>query len=270
MPDLRGYRTFRFMIPAFVGIGFLIVLVRSLVVIPAGSVGVVDLYGKVSPQTLEPGLRLKNPLAKFTLFSTQTKEIKETTQAPSKEGLIVTLDFSILYHLYSAKASELYQTVGVDYAQVVLVPVFRSIIRNSTAQFDAIALYTTERQALSQKLRDDLQKVMAPKGILVEDTLLRNVTLPENVQNAIQAKIQAEQESERMKFVLQKERQESERKRIEAQGTADAQRLIAQGLSDRILRFRQIEATEKLAQSQNAKIVILGVDQKSPSLILQP
>jgi prohibitin 1 len=255
---------------SFLGFGLIMAVFRSLVAVPAGFVGIVDLYGQVSTETLSPGLHFKNPLAKVTFFSTQTKEIKETAQAPSKEGLMVTLDVSILYRLDPAKAREIYTTIGTEYDQVVLIPQFRSLIRNSSAQFDAIALYTSQRVALSQQLRDNLQKVMAPKGILVEETPLRNVVLPENVLNSVQAKIQAEQDSERMKFVLQKERQESDRKRIEAQGTADAQKIISQGLSDRILQFRQIEATEKLAQSQNAKIVIVGADQKSPPLILNP
>ncbi|MGB8700600.1 MAG: prohibitin family protein [Thermosynechococcaceae cyanobacterium] len=270
MQEFNRFKKFPFILIALGGIGLLVALLRSLVAVPAGSVGIVDLYGRLSGDTLPPGLHFKNPLAKVTFFSTQTKELKETAQAPSKEGLMVTLDVSILYRLDPAKAREVYQTIGTEYDQVILVPQFRSLIRNSSAQFDAIALYTSQRQALSQQLRDDLHKILAPKGILVEDTPLRNVVLPENVQNSVQAKIQAEQDSERMKFVLQKERQESDRKRIEAQGTADAQRIIAQGLSDRILQFRQIEATEKLAQSQNAKIVIVGADQKSPPLILQP
>lgn len=264
----------RFALPtvtlALIGLGAFVTLVKSIAIIPVGKVGVTDLFGQISEQTLDPGVHFKHPLAKVVKFSTQTKEVKETAQAPSKEGLTVTVDVSILYRLDPAKAKQIYQTIGTNYEEVILIPQFRSLIRAATASYESKTLYTTNRENLSQQLRDSLNKTLNARGIFVEDTPLRNVSLPKDVQQSIQAKLQAEQDSERMQFVLQKERQESERKRIEAQGNADAQRILSQSLSDRVIQFRQIEATQRLAESQNAKVIILGGDQKGTPMILQP
>ncbi|KAM3102707.1 prohibitin family protein [Phormidesmis sp. 146-12] len=253
-----------------IGLGALVTLVKSMTIIPTGQVGVVDLFGQVSNQTLDPGVHLRHPFAKVVTFSTQTKEIKETTQAPSKEGLIVNVDVSILYRLDPAKAKQIYQTIGTNYEEVILIPQVRSLIRAATASYESTTLYTTNRDNLSQQLRDSLNKALSDRGVIIEETPLRNVTLPESIQQSIQARLQAEQDSQRMEFVLQKERKESDRKRIEAQGNADAQKILSQSLSDRVLQFRQIEATQKLAESQNAKVIILNGDSKGTPMILQP
>jgi regulator of protease activity HflC (stomatin/prohibitin superfamily) len=248
----------------------LLFLWRSLAIVPAGKLGIVDQFGAVSNQTLESGIHLKHPLAKVVLLSTQTQELKETTETPSQDGLIVTADVSILYRLDPAKATQIYKTLGTEYAQVVLVPQFRSAIRSATAKYPAQTLYTSKREAVAQELQQEIGQSLSDRGILVETTLLRNVTLPKKLQDSVQEKLKAEQDSQRMEFVLQKERKEADRKRIEAQGIADSQRIISQGLTDKILQFRQIEATEKLAQSQNAKVVIVGGEAKTLPLLLQP
>ncbi|MBD2019445.1 prohibitin family protein [Leptolyngbya sp. FACHB-36] len=253
---------------SIVGIGALVVLSRFCVIIPVGKVGVVETFGKVSETTLGPGIYLQNPLSNVIQFSTQTREVKETAEVPSKDGLVVTVDMSILYRLDPSKVKQLYETVGTEYEGVVLVPQARSLMRSATASYEAQTLYTSQRQALSQQLQRSLSQQVALRGVIVEEALLRNVVLPESIQKSVQQKLQAEQDSQRMEFVIQKERKEAERKRIEAQGVADSQRIISQGLTDKVLQFRQIEATEKLAQSQNAKIVIVG-DSKAP-LNLQP
>lgn len=251
------------------GVGVLIVASRFLVITPTGQVGVLDQMGQVSQQVLTPGIHLRSPFARVINFSTRTKEFKETAEAPSKDGLVVTVDVSILYHVDPDKAKQLYQTVGGDYERVILVPQFRSLIRQVTANYDAKSLYTSQRQAVAQQLRQELGQTLATRGLVVEDILLRNVILPESIQTAVQEKLQAEQDSQRMEFVLQKERKEADRKRIEAQGIADSQRIISQGLTDKVLQFKQIEATEKLAQSQNAKVIVIG-DQKGSSIQIQP
>jgi regulator of protease activity HflC (stomatin/prohibitin superfamily) len=252
------------------GIGFVLFLLKSIAVVPTGSIGVVDVLGRVSDQPLHPGVHLVNPVARVVKFSSQTKEIMETAEAPSKDGLIITADVSILYHIDPAKAKQVYQTIGTNYEQVVIVPQVRSLIRNATASYESQMLYTAKRQDFSQQLRKELSQVLEARGFIVEDAPLRNVKLPDSIQESIQKKLQAEQESQRMQFVLQQERQEAERKRIAARGTADAQRIIAQGLNDNVLRFREIEATEKLAGSENSKVVVVGGETKSPTLLLQP
>lgn len=240
------------------GIGALFLLSRLCIVVPTGKVGVVDTFGKVSDETLNPGIYLHNPLSKVTLLSTQLREVKETAEVPSKDGLIVKVDMSILYRLDPGKAKQIYETVGTEYEGIILVPQARSLMRNATANHNAQALYTSQRQAVSQQLQQSLGPSVAARGVIVEEALLRNVELPESIQKSVQEKLKAEQASQSMEFVLQKERQEAERKRIQARGDADSQRIIAGGLTDRILQLRQIEATEKLANSQNSKIVILG------------
>lgn len=249
---------------------FLILLFRSLAIIPAGHVGVVDSFGEVSKQTLKPGINLVNPLAQVEKFSTRTKEIKETLESPSKEGLILTLDVSILYHLDAAKAEQMYRTIGSNYEQVVLIPQFRSVIRQVTANYDAKALYTSQRQQISQQIREQLSQLVASRGIIVEDIPLRKLDLPKTIREAVEQKLQAEQQSQQMQFVLQKERQEAERKRIEAKGIADSQQIISQGLNDKILQLKRIEATEKVAQSANAKVVVVGAGEQGSPVTIQP
>jgi regulator of protease activity HflC (stomatin/prohibitin superfamily) len=258
------------MILGLVGVSGLVVLLRSLAMVPAGHIGIIDQFGQVSDQTLTPGIHLKNPLAKVVLLSTQTQELKETTETASQDGLVITADVSLLYRLDAAKAKQLYQTVGRNYAEVVVVPQFRAAIRNTTARYPAQLLYTSKREAAGQELQQALSQPLGDRGLVVETTLLRNIILPEAVQASVQAKLQAEQDSQRMEFVLQKEKKEAERKRIEAQGVADSQRIVGQGLTDKVLQFRQIEATEKLAQSQNSKVVIVGGGDSAPNLMLQP
>lgn len=248
----------------------LIILAKTVKLIPAGQVGVQESLGQIRPQPLLPGLHLQAPWSRLMQFPTRTQEFKETVEAPSQEGLMLEVDVSVLYRLDPAKAVQLYQSVGADYGTVIIVPQVRSLIRETTARYPATRLYTSERQALAERLRTDLNQTLGDRGIIVEEALLRNVILPENLQQSIQAKLQSEQESQRMKFVLEKEKQEAERKRIEAQGNADAQAILAKGLSDRTLQFRQIEAMEKLAASQNSKVVILGGDGKSAPVLLQP
>jgi prohibitin 1 len=252
------------------GFGVAVAILRLWTIVPVGQVGVVDTFGQVAEQPLSPGIHLRNPFAKVITFSTRTKELKETAESPSKDGLITTVDVSILYRVDPTKAKHLYQTVGGDYEAVILIPYLRSQLRRATASFNAKDLYTTQRQALAEQLRNELQQIVQERGLIVEDTPIRNIILPESLQKAVQSKLQAEQDSQRMKFVLQKEQQEAERKRIEAKGSADAQRIIAQGLTDKILKLRQIEATEKLAESQNTKIVVFGDGGKTGTVQLQP
>lgn len=251
-------------------VAFLIVFFRSVAIIPAGHVGVVDSFGEVSKQTLKPGINVVNPLTQVVKLSTRTKEMKETLEAPSKEGLLVTLDVSILYHLDSKKAEQMYQTIGTNYEEVVLIPQFRSVIRKVTASYDAKALYTSQRQKMSQQIRSELSQLVASRGIIVEDTPLRKLELPQTIREAVEEKLRAEQQSQQMEFVLQKERKEAERKRIEAQGIADSQRIISEGLNDKLLQLKWIEVTEKVAQSNNAKVVVVGAGEQESPVTIQP
>lgn len=236
----------------------IIALGQCFTVIPAGHVGVVDFFGTVSDNTLKSGINVVNPLARVIKFSVKTQEIKEVMDVPSKEGLTVQLEVSALFHLNPEKAASVYKTIGENYVQIILEPQFRSVVRGATAGYDARALYTSERELLAQTILNEIEKIVEPRGITVEATPLRRVGLPPGLTAAIEEKLRAEQESQRMQFVLQKERQEADRKRIEAQGIADFQNIVARGISEQLLRWKGIEATEKLASSPNAKIVIVG------------
>jgi len=252
-------------------VGILAVLVafsQMLTVIPAGHVGVVDFFGSVSPVTLKAGINVVNPFARIVKFSVKTQELKETMDVPSKEGLTVQLELSALYHLDPDKTAEVYKSIGPGYVQVVLEPQFRSVARGVTAGYEAKALYTSEREMLAEIILKDLQRLVAPRGITVESTPLRRIGLPGGLTQAIEEKLRAEQESQRMQFVLLKEKQEAERKRIEAQGIADFQTIVTKGISEPLLRWKGIEATEKLASSQNAKVVIIGAGKDGLPLIL--
>jgi regulator of protease activity HflC (stomatin/prohibitin superfamily) len=246
----------------------LFVLYRSLAVIPAGHVGVVDLFGRVSEHALEPGLRLVNPLARVVRMSVQTQELKETMEVPSREGLTMALDVSILFHLEPARAPEVYRSVGLAWVPVLLEPQFRSVVRGVTAAFESRALYTAEREQLAETISREVSALVASRGVVVESTPLRKMTLPKRVAAAIEEKLSAEQESQRMQFILAKEKQEAERKRIEAQGIADFQRIVSQGISEPLLRWKGIEATTRLAESANTKVVVVGSGKDGLPLIL--
>jgi prohibitin 1 len=245
-----------------------IALVQCLTVIPAGHVGVVDFFGTVSPRALRAGINFVNPLARVIKLSIKTQEIKEVMDVPSEEGLTVGLEISVLYHLDPEKAAEVYKTVGPNYEHVILEPQFRSVTRGVTAGYEAKALYTSQREHLSTQIMTDLEKLVGPRGVVVETTPLRRVSLPKGLTQSIESKLQAEQESQRMQFVLAKEKQEAQRKRIEAQGISDFQRIVVQGISDQLLRWKGIEATEKLASSSNAKIVVIGSGKDGLPLIM--
>jgi prohibitin 1 len=249
-------------------IAVLVAATQALTVVPAGHVGVVDLFGKVSPETLKAGINLVNPLARVHKFSIKTQEIKEVMEVPSREGLTVSLEISALFHLSPDKAAEVYRTVGPNYVEILLEPQFRSVARGVTAGYDAKALYTSERETLAQTIRQDLETLLEPRGIEIESTPLRKVALPAGLTQAITEKLRAEQESQRMQFVLVKEQQEAERKRIEAKGIADFQDIVSRGISEPLLRWKGIEATERLAGSANAKLVIVGAGRDGLPIIL--
>ncbi len=237
--------------------------------VPAGHVGVVDVFGIVSERTLPPGINLVNPLARVHKFTTQTQEHKEAMQVLSREGLTIGLEISVLYRLNPDSAARVYQTIaGGDYETIVLIPQFRSHSRSVTASFQASALYSTERERLGSAIQEELARTVAVRGVLIEATPLRNVSLPSQLTEAIEQKQRADQEAQRMEFILLKERQEADRKRIEAKGIADFQTIVAAGISEQLLRWKGIEATEKLSSSPNTKVVIVGSGKDGLPIIL--
>ena len=256
----------------FAMLGFVIALFVALLqcftIIPAGHTGVIDFLGYVSDITLKPGVNLVNPMANVEKMSIKTQELKELMSVPSKEGLSVDLEISLLFKLDSEKANDIYKTVGPNYAEIILVPQFRSVVRGVTARYEAKALYTASREKLAGEILVELENLVGPRGIIVEQAPLRQIQLPERLTKSIEEKLQAEQESQRMEFILTREKQEADRKRIEAKGIADFQEIVSKGISEQLLKWKGIEATEKLAGSQNTKVVIIGSGKDGLPLIL--
>jgi regulator of protease activity HflC (stomatin/prohibitin superfamily) len=221
-----------------------------------------------SDYTLKPGVNLVNPMAKVEKLSIKTQELKELMSVPSKEGLSVDLEISLLFKLNSEKANDIYKTVGPNYSDIILVPQFRSVVRGVTARYEAKALYTASREKLAGEILEELERLVGPRGITVEQAPLREIKLPGRLTQSIEEKLQAEQESQRMEFILLKEEQEADRKRIEAKGIADFQNIVAKGISDQLLKWKGIEATEKLANSPNTKVIVIGSGKDGLPIIL--
>ena len=235
--------------------------------VPPGQVGVLVLFGKVY-SSIPEGLHLVNPLASMEVMSVRTREVKEQAEAPSREGLNVTIEVSCLYHLDPRAAAQVYSQIGLNYEEVVVRPQFRAAIRGTTVKHEAKDLYTSGRELLADEIQKEMEGGLKGRGIMVESILLRRIQLPKAVEEAINAKLAADQEAQRMRFVLEKEKSEADRKRIEAKGIQDFQQIVSQGLTEQYLRWRGIEVTRFLAESPNAKIVIIGGGRDGLPLIL--
>ena len=264
-----GGRTALRAIGAFAGVVFLLILAwASVAYVPSGHVGVLTLFGRVTGDVLPEGTHFVNPFKYNNTLSVRTQEVKEQASVPSQEGLIITLDTSLLFRLDASRAADVYQKIGARYLDVVVEPNLRSTIRAVTAAHSANALYTGEREKVAQQMFIDLSTELNKRGLIVENILLRDIQLPPTLKSSIEAKQQAEQESLAMSFRLQKEKQEAERKRIEAAGIRDFQQIVAQGISPQLLEWKGIEATETLAKSPNAKVVVIGGGKSGLPLIL--
>ena len=223
-----GSRALRTLI-ILVVVVILVLIANPVRVIPAGHVGVKDFFGLVSSSVLPPGVQFVMPFTKVVKMSVKTQEVKETAEVPSKEGLTMDLEGSLLFRLDPAKAPEIYKTIGPDYTEIAVHPQIRSAIREVTATYEAKALYSAERDKIARETLELFRKMSEGRGIITEAVLLRKIGLPAVVANAIQEKLKREQEAEQMKFVLQKEEQEAQRKRIEAQGISDFQKIVVIG-----------------------------------------
>jgi prohibitin 1 len=248
----------------------LIMIYASVAYVPAGHVGVLTLFGRVTGDVLPEGTHFVNPFKANNTMSIRTQELKETASVPSDEGLVMTLDTSLLFRLNPEKASDVFQKIGPNFVEVVVEPTLRSSIRSVTASHSANALYTGGREQVARQIYTELASQLAGKGIEVQNILLRDIQLPQMLKSSIEAKQQAEQDALRMAFVLQKEKQEADRKRIEAQGIRDFQQTVSQGISQQLLEWKGIEATERLATSTNSKVVLIGNTKNGLPLILEP
>ena len=239
--------------------------------IDAGKVGVKSLYGSVQPDVLESGLHLINPLLDVTDFDIQTQnytmsavhnegaeEGDDAIRVLSNDGLEVVIDLTVLYKITPTDAPKIFKQIGVNYTDKIVRPVTRTRIRDNAVYYDAVALYSTKRNEFQQRIFKSIEKDFKARGLILEQLLIRNINLPASVKTTIESKINAEQDAQKMTFVLQKEKQEAERKRVEAQGIADYQRIISTGLTDKQLQYEQIKAQKEIATSPNTKIIFMG------------
>jgi len=266
---------FRRLGPVFRFGGLIIILIGILtaciIQIDAGHVGVKKLFGKVQPEVLGSGLHMINPLLEierldiktqtYTMSGTQDEGHKASDDAITvltSDGLTVTIDLSVLYKLLPSDAPRLLQETGANYEEKIVRPITRTRIRDNAVYYEAIALYSTRRDEFQTRIFKNIEEDFKKRGLLLENLLVRNITLPASVRTTIEQKINAEQEAQKMQFILQKEKQEAERKRVEAQGIADYQRIISESLTDRQLQYEQIKAQLELAKSPNSKIIVMG------------
>ena len=266
--DANGNPLLKLIIIGVGGFLLLILLISCITRVPTGHVGVLTLFGRVTGEVLGEGIHLINPLKTNNEMSIQAQTIKESASVPSSEGLVMNLDTSLIYHLNPEKAAEAFQKIGANYEEVVVEPTLRAAIRESTASHTANALYTGEREMVAKQISDQLTNQLNQRGLVVESVLLRDIQLPQTLKASIEAKQQAEQEALAMNFRLQKEKQEAERKRIEAGGIRDFQQIVAQGISPALLEWKGIEATELLSKSPNSKVVVIGNSKNGLPLIL--
>ncbi len=255
--------------------GFLVIIIGLLSSafkqIDAGKVGVKSLYGNVQSDILESGLHIVNPLLDITLFDVQTQnytmsaihnegaqEGDDAIRVLSNDGLEVVIDLTVLYRVIPTEAPKIFKGIGQNYTDKIVRPITRTRIRDNAVFYDAVALYSTKRNEFQQRIFKSIEEDFKKRGLVLEQLLIRNINLPASVKTTIESKINAEQEAQKMTFVLQKEKQEAERKRVEAQGIADYQRIISSGLTDKQLQYEQIKAQKEIATSSNAKIIFMG------------
>lgn len=256
-----------------IGVLFLLIGVFSSMFkqIDAGKVGVKSLYGSVQPDVLESGLHVVNPLLDITVFDVQTQnytmsavhnegaqEGDDAIRVLSNDGLEVVIDLTVLYRVIPNEAPKILKGIGESYTDKIVRPVTRTRIRDNAVYYDAVALYSTKRNEFQQRIFKSIEADFKSRGLVLEQLLIRNINLPESVKKTIESKINAEQDAQKMTFVLQKEKQEAERKRVEAQGIADYQRIISLGLTDKQLQYEQIKAQKEIATSPNTKIIFMG------------
>lgn len=260
-------------IGTYIGIAFMVlgIITSAFVQIDAGQVGVKKLFGNVQSSVLNSGLHFINPLYEVERLDVRTQNYTmsgindeghktgdDAIRVLTADGLEVTIDLTVLYRVVPAQAPRLVRETGVDYEDKIVRPISRTRIRDNAVYYEAVALYSTKRDEFQNRIYKAIETDFRNRGLLLENLLVRNITLPATVRGSIEQKIQAEQDAQKMQFVLQKERQEADRKRVEAQGIADYQRIISESLTDKQLQYEQIKATLEVAKSQNAKVIMMG------------
>jgi len=243
----------------------------AIVQVDAGQIGIKVLFGRVQSDVLYSGLHFINPLVEVTKADVRTQnytmtgmhdegkqQADDAMHVLTADGLEVVIDLTVLYRLLPVEAPRLLRETGLDYENKIVRPLTRTRIRDNAVYYDAVSLYSSKRDEFQERISKTIEADFNKRGLLLENILVRNITLPAPVKATIEQKIQAEQEAQKMQFILQKERQEADRKRVEAQGIADYQKIVNENLTDKQLQYEQIKAMRELAASDNAKMIIMG------------
>jgi regulator of protease activity HflC (stomatin/prohibitin superfamily) len=259
---------------------FVAIVFASLVQIGPGSVGVTILFGNVQDNVLRSGLNLVNPLVDVEKLDVKTQAytmsgIKDegaikgddAITTLSSDGLSLKLDVTVWFRLNDGDAPNLLRTVGIDYVEKIVRPATRTALRDVSVKYSATDIYSSKRDDFTNDITKNLEKSFEGRGIVLEKVLMRNVELPDKVREAIDEKISAEQRAQQMVYVLQKEKQEAERKQVEAKGVSEAQRIISSTISPQYLQWKYIETLKDLMNSKNNTIVITPYDQKLTPLL---
>ena len=257
----------------WVGLLFIVlgIITSCFVQINAGNIGVKSLFGNINNDILGSGLHFVNPMYNIVELDVKTqnytmsgvhdegaKEGDDAIRVLTSDGLEVTIDLTVLYRIVSADAPKLLRETGNDYRDKIVRPITRTKIRDNAVYYQAVDLFGSKRDEFQQRIYKTIEEDFKKRGLMLEQLLVRNITLPNSVKASIESKINAEQDAKKMEFVLLKEKQEAERKRVEAQGIADYQRIINTGLTDQQLQYEQIKAMKELALSTNAKVIVMG------------
>lgn len=255
------------------------VLTSCIKQIDAGQVGVKSLFGKIDTTVLYSGLNFVNPLMDIKILDTRTqnytmsgvndegdKKGDDAIHVLTADGLDVVIDLTVLYRVIASEAPKIVKETGLDYKDKIVRPLTRTKIRDNAVYFTAIDMFSDKRDLFQGRIFKSIEEDFKKRGLVLEQLLVRNVTLPATVKGSIEEKIKAEQDAQKMQFVLQKEKQEAERKRVEAQGIADYQKIISSGLTDKQLQYEQIQVMKGLVTSPNSKVIIMGGN-KTPVIL---
>ena len=264
---------------AYVGI-LVSILMSCLVQIGPGEIGVPILFGSVQDNVLKSGLNIINPLVSvekmdiktqaYTMSGVHDEGAQKGDDAIitlSSDGLTLKLDVTVWFRLSESEAPNLLRTIGTDYVEKIVRPAARTALRDVSVMFNATDIYSAKREDFISEITKHLEKSFEGRSIVLERVLLRNVELPQKVKEAIDEKISAEQRAQQMVYVLQKEKQEAERKRVEAEGISQAQKIISNTISSQYLQWKYIEALKEIVNSKNNTILIAPFDQKLTPLL---
>jgi regulator of protease activity HflC (stomatin/prohibitin superfamily) len=256
-----------------VGLGIMVlgILTSCIKQIDAGQIGVKSIFGKVQNDVLTSGLTFVNPLVDVNKIDIKTQNYTmsgvhnegdvagdDAIRVLTADGLEVVIDLTVLYRVMATEAPMLVKETGLDFKDKVVRPITRTKIRDNAVYYTAVDLYSTRRDEFQTRIFKTIESDFKKRGLVLEQLLVRNITLPATVKASIEEKIKAEQDAQKMEFVLQKEKQEAERKRVEAQGIADYQRIMSSGLTDKQLQYENIQVMKGLVTSPNSKVIIMG------------